>query len=97
MVSAFALGLRQSVDPKEIFPGGEFFIVANFSGLDIAFKGFLGSGSRSLAGEERRGQAHTGQKHERYARAFLNGGRVHTGNMRKRLRISNGLRVNRDR
>jgi hypothetical protein len=40
--NAFALGLRQSVEPKEIFPGGEFLIVANLGGLDVGVEGSEG-------------------------------------------------------
>jgi hypothetical protein len=40
--NVFALGLRQNVEPKEIFPGGEFLIVANLGGLDVGVEGSEG-------------------------------------------------------
>ena len=91
-----ALGLRRDVEPEEVFPGGEFFIVASFSGLDIAIKGFQGFGSWSFGGEQWRGQDQTGQKNESSACAFLNCGRGHARNMRKWWQVCNGLQVNRD-
>src|ERR1700722_11442110 len=95
-ICGFAFGLGQCVGPKEISSGEQFFIVASFGRLDIGIKGFKSFGRWSFAREEWRGQAQTGQKNESYADAFLHDGRVHAGNMRKRRRVSNGLRVNRD-
>jgi len=50
-VSVFSLGLRQLVNPEEIFSCGEFLMVASFGGLDIPIESDQNFGSWGLGCE----------------------------------------------